>query len=370
MSPRQRGPQPHRGGPQPQPQQQRGPASSVAGGPPAPLPAPDECATLTPLIAAIEKIRNSRVIVYWTSPAAKVSAGVAMSLYDQLVAIGKTERIDLVLLTNGGDTDAPWRIVSLIREFCDHFGVLLPHQAMSAGTAISLGANEIIMTPLSVLGPIDPSRSHPLLPRREGSEEAEPISVQDMRHAMKFIREAAGSDKEMPYTPEAMAQIFTALFEKIHPLAIGAIEQSYALSKLVGKQCLGTHMDPVNDKEKISAIVDKLCDDFKYHGYQIGRKEARQVGLNAVDAPDDVDLALRNLFMFYAKRPMTPDPFPRSGNFFNHIAWLDSTALRFRCVSQNVIDGDNAKFVGDQWLAYSDPEPEAKETAPEGGEAG
>jgi hypothetical protein len=113
MSPRQRGPRPHHGGPQ----QQRGPADGV--GPPAPSPAPDECATLTPLITAIEQIRNSRVIVYWTSPAARVSAGVAMSLYDQLIAIGKTERIDLVLLTNGGDTDAPWRIVSLIREFCD-----------------------------------------------------------------------------------------------------------------------------------------------------------------------------------------------------------------------------------------------------------
>ena len=61
---------------------------------------------------------------------------------------------------------------------------------------------------------------------------------------MQFIREAAGTDKEMPYTPEAMAQIFTALFDKIHPLAIGAIEQSYALSKLIGMQCLGTHMDP------------------------------------------------------------------------------------------------------------------------------
>ena len=48
------------------------------------------------------------------------------------------------------------------------------------------------------------------------------ISVQDMRHAMQFIREAAGTDKEMPYTPEAMAEIFSALFDKIHPLAIGA----------------------------------------------------------------------------------------------------------------------------------------------------
>ena len=54
-------------------------------------------------------------------------------------------------------------------------------------------SNEIVMTPFASLGPIDPSRTHPLLPTREGAPEAEPISVHDMRHAMQFIKEAAAS---------------------------------------------------------------------------------------------------------------------------------------------------------------------------------
>jgi hypothetical protein len=33
-----------------------------------------------------------------------------------------------------------------------------------------------------------------------------------------------------------MTQIFTALFERVHPLAIGAVEQTYALAKILGKQ--------------------------------------------------------------------------------------------------------------------------------------
>jgi ClpP class serine protease len=40
---------------------------------------------------------------------------------------------------------------------------------------ICLGADEIVMTPLGALGPIDPSRTHPLLPKggkkRRGSAE-------------------------------------------------------------------------------------------------------------------------------------------------------------------------------------------------------
>lgn len=249
---------------------------------PAPNPVEEEKAALDALIKKLETARNSRVLVYWTSPIARIAEPVVMPLYDQLSKIGKVERLDLFLQTGGGDTEMPWRIVSLIREYCSHFGVLVPHRAASSGTLLALGANEIVMTPLSVLGPIDPSRSHPLLPRREGQDEAEPISVQDMRHAMQFINEAAGEDKK--YTPEAMAQIFSALFDKIHPLVIGAIEQSYALSKLIGTRCLETHMDRDGADEKIKSIVDTLCDDFKSHAYQIPRREAERIGLKVKDA--------------------------------------------------------------------------------------
>ncbi len=344
--------------PQPMPaaviQSPAGPQANASTGPPAPAPPADEKQKLDALIVALEKARGSRVLVYWTNPMARLSEAVVLSLYDQLTAIGKTPKLDLFLNTGGGDTELPWRVVSLVREFCDEFAVLVPHRAASAGTLIAMGADEIVMTPLGVLGPIDPSRTHPLLPRREGAEEAEPISVQDMRHAMQFIREAAGSDKEIPYTPEALAQIFAALFDKIHPLAIGAIEQSYALSKLIGTQCLSTHMDPDADGAKIKEIVDRLCDDFKSHAYQISRAEARKIGLKAVDAPEDVEKAMMELFRFYIARPFTPSSPPKPGQQFQaHIAWLDSTAMHFRVEANYVQQADEtAKPAGDQWVAY------------------
>lgn len=247
-------------------------------------------------------------------------------------------------------------MISLIREFTDHLGVLIPHRAASSGTLIALGANEIVMTPLAVLGPIDPSRTHPLLPAPSGGE-PEAVSVQDMRHAMQFIREAAGGNAEMPYTPEAMAQIFTALFDKLHPLAIGAIEQSYALSKLIGTRCLGTHMDPVKDEPMIKSIVDKLCDDYKSHNYQISRAEAREIGLNAINAPQPVESALMDLYKLYNARPvMPPAPSspPKAGTIIQaQLAWMDSTACTFRVEGAYAVDANgNAKPVGDAWTPY------------------
>jgi hypothetical protein len=293
-------------------------------------------------------------LVYWISELGRISGSAVRSVYDQLEAIGKTKKLDLILYTTGGDVDVPIRLVTLMREYCEVLGILLPHRAHSAGTLLALGGDEIVMTPLSVLGPIDPSRSHPLLPRREGATESEAISVQDMRHAMEFIRNAAGQGKEMPYTPEAMAQIFTALFDKIHPLAIGAIEQSYSLAKLVGKKCLATHMDRVKEGAQIDGIVDKLCDDYKSHSYEIGRREARTVGLKVTDAGPDLHAALVRLLKFYVSRPVFPKPIPPKGKSFKaQIAWLESTALHFRVeASYRVEEGGTQKYLGDQWLPY------------------
>jgi hypothetical protein len=316
--------------------------------------AQEEKAALDALLAQLEQARSSRVLVYWTSPIARIADPVVIPLFDQLSAIGKTDRLDLFLQTGGGDVEVPWRVVSLVREYCDHFAVIVPHRAASAGTLLALGADEIVMTPLSVLGPIDPSRGHPLLPRREGQDEAEPISVQDMRHAMQFIREAAGSATDNPYTPEALAQIFAALFDKIHPLVIGAIEQSYALSKLIGTRCLETHMTADGDAAKIEQIVDTLCDDFKSHAYQIPRGEAKKVGLKVSDATEPEQAAITDLLKFYLQRPFMPTQQPKPGQPFQHrIGWLDSTTLHMTVESSGQVDNEGRmKSLGDKWIAY------------------
>jgi hypothetical protein len=283
------------------------------------------------LITDLEGLRGSRVIVYWLPPLAQISDDAVVPFYDQLRCIGSQSKIDVVLYTVGGATEIPWRLVTLIRSYCKEFGVLIPHRAHSAGTLLAMGADEIMMTPLGTLGPIDPSRTHPLLPVRENASEAEPVSVQDLRHAMQFIREAGGPGTEMPYTPDAMAHIFEALFDKIHPLAIGAIEHSYALAKLIGRKCLSTHMDPAKNGPAIDHIVDTLCDQLKSHSYQIGREEARDIGLKAVDAPVDVDNVLTQMMLFYSARQAVLVP-PTAGQSTTiPCGWIDSTTLHFQC---------------------------------------
>ena len=132
----------------------------------------------TDIIKKIESLRSSKVITYFTSDRqGPVNARIAMDIIPvisrQLRLIGKTPNIDLVLYSAGGDTMVPWRLVSMVREYCDKFSVLIPYKAHSSATMIALGADEIVMSDLSEISPIDPSTanvfnpSDPLAPQNK-----------------------------------------------------------------------------------------------------------------------------------------------------------------------------------------------------------
>jgi ClpP class serine protease len=64
--------------------------------------------------------------------------------------------IDLVLHTPGGLVLASEQIARALVEHAGKVTVFVPHYAMSGGTMIALAADEIVMDPNAVLGPVDP----------------------------------------------------------------------------------------------------------------------------------------------------------------------------------------------------------------------
>lgn len=107
------------------------------------------------LYKKLEKAYNSKVLVYVTSDRNNMATQIAPDVIDlfikQLDRIEICEKISLYLYTRGGDTAAAWNLVNLLRMYCDELQVIIPHKAHSAGTIISLGANEIIMTKQATL---------------------------------------------------------------------------------------------------------------------------------------------------------------------------------------------------------------------------
>jgi hypothetical protein len=315
--------------------------------PDAALPLPEEAFVL---ISQLQELRQSQLFTFVTVPGIIVRGDVVEQLYEQLHNIGRVPQIDLFLYSTGGETEIPWRLITLIREFCDRFAVLIPAAAYSAATHLAMGADEIVMGPLSELSPVDPARSHPLLPRSKEGELPEPISVQDLRHCVQFIKNEINSEGEISNaSPEAMAAIFAALFEKIHPLAIGAIQQSYALARLISTKALSTHMDPEANKEKIEQIVDTLSDKFFSHHYLIARQEAKEIGLNVTDADGQLWETMWALYKHY-KAYFTAARAIGNGQAARPIVWIDSIHQR-HILEEVLLVADNKPSGVSRWIS-------------------
>ncbi len=240
-----------------------------------------------PAREALEQVRGHSVIAYYLADGAQLADEQMLHLYEHLKRLGRRDKISLFLYSRGGSTVIPAKVVPLVREYCSEFAVLVPYRAQSSATMIALGADEIVMTEMSELGPVDPSRNHPLLPRvkqPDGEEVTLAVSVQDLRHVLGFIEREVGREK---MTPDAAALIYTALFEKVHPLAIGGLEQSYELAHQVSELVLGTHMDTATQGDEIRRIAERMGERYKEHTFPIGRREARDAGLKVVDATSE-----------------------------------------------------------------------------------
>lgn len=118
------------------------------------------------LIRQIEKKRGTRVIVLIHRQESLALFGVPLfrfiSIEDSeevLRAIRMTPPdmpIDIILHTPGGLVLASQQIACAL---CDHpakVTAFVPHYAMSGGTLIALAADEIVMDPHAMLGPVDP----------------------------------------------------------------------------------------------------------------------------------------------------------------------------------------------------------------------
>src|SRR5207249_4819743 len=126
------------------------------------------------LIESIEAARSSKVITYVTSTRKNFEAPMAMDairkVYDHLGEGEKVDNLDLFLHSNGGDGTVPWRLVTLIRERSKKFSVLVPFRAFSAATLTALGADEIVMHPMGMLGPTDATVTNAFNPRGPGNQ--------------------------------------------------------------------------------------------------------------------------------------------------------------------------------------------------------
>lgn len=266
------------------------------------------------LLAKIQKLRDTHVISYVTSTRSGLEIQMAMDsvrrVYDHLKLIGRPKsdtKVDLFLHSNGGDGTVPWRLVTLIREYASKMSVLVPYKAFSAATLTALGADSVVMHPMGMLGPTDPTVTNPFNPR-DPSNANQPIgiSVEDVTAYIALVKEDAGITHE-----DELVQAFNVLAQHVHPLALGNVKRSLSQSRMMARKLLALHMNKTEEEHKIKEIVDSLTSKLFYHGHPINRREAlEEIGLSTVeDAPQKLEDLMWRLYLDYEAEIKMEEPF-------------------------------------------------------------
>ena len=269
------------------------------------------------LLSKIEQRRQSKVLAYVTGDRQGVEAHIApdvLPLLEQHLSAmleDDPKQIDLFLYSRGGHSDTPWSIVTLIRELLGDrtFGVLIPSKAHSAATVIAVGADEIVMTPMAQLGPIDATISGgPHNPRDPNTGQPLPMSVEDVRGYMDLLDIYRFNDAE------ERIQAFSDLAKQVPPLGLGAVNRLLSQTRKVAEQLLRMRKEKLGDDD-IKRIVDALASAIGSHSHVIRRSEAREIGIKfAVNAEETrINDELLTLFAEYANMLQLDIPFDGQG---------------------------------------------------------
>ena len=261
------------------------------------------------LIRKIEQLRKSRVLTYVCSDrqgaAANIGEDAVRPMYEHVRRMGKTGKIDFYLYSRGGAVEVPWRIVSMLREYCDELDILIPYRAQSAATLIALGCDHIVMGPKAELGPIDPALNR-VTPQEGGTPVQEEIRVEDVMSYIGFIREKAGLGDQA-----AVADNVKILADKLSPWVLGNIYRTHSHIRMVARRMLSSHRERLDD-QRASLIVEALAEKIYLHGHGIARSEAKELGLAVENADGELESAMWNLLVLYEdamqmRRPVDPE---------------------------------------------------------------
>ncbi|GHV94190.1 peptidase [Spirochaetia bacterium] len=247
------------------------------------------------LYRKLEEKQNSRLLVYVTGDRLGLETSIGNDVYDFFVnhldKISPVPKISLYLYTRGGDTLAAWGIINLIKQFADELEVIIPSKCHSAGTLMTLGAKQIVMTKQATLGPIDPSVNHPLNPQIPGGppNARVPISVEAIEGYIQLVKEECEFNAEHDSN-----KLIEILSNYVHPLVLGQVYRAKAQIKMLSKRLLVGH---IQDDEKIDKIINFLCSASGSHDYTIHRREARdELGLNIITPSEDLYNIIKDIY--------------------------------------------------------------------------
>lgn len=257
----------------------------------------------TPIDKLLEKRSSNTMIVYITGDkqpvmSTKIHQEVLPLFYELLNEIGKKNKISLFLYSSGGSLEAPWAIANLLREYCNKLEIIVPFKAFSAATLLCLSADYILMTPLSVLSPVDPTGIFKI------KDETKHVQVEDITSFIDFSKQKLGLTKQ-----ESLTEVLKSLGSEIPPSKLGAVNRTHSLIRKVSSKMLSLSKISMTAAEK-KKLVNNLTEKLFSHNHHISRKEAKEIGFKNVRfATKEEEDLINSIYNYFVKKMELNKPF-------------------------------------------------------------
>lgn len=196
----------------------------------------------------------------------------------------KIEKMDLILHSGGGFAESAERIINSIYTYCDDLRVIIPRQAKSAATMVSMGASSIMMSDTSEIGAIDPQ-----LPNG--------IAVQSVIKAYDELRAIITEKQKKGESVDAEL----VSISKIDPVMLRECRKYMGLAKDIALKLLNKKMRASNPISTTEIETNFLDDSRTFsHGRLIGYKDARSLGLQ-IEYVDKFDEKWKLIWEIYIR---------------------------------------------------------------------
>lgn len=209
----------------------------------------------------------------------------------------KFEILDVIIQTRGGDINCAFNNVKLLRNSSKIINMIIPFYSKSAGTLMCIAGDNIIMTILAELGPLDtqireeqeggPPTYRSALNGFKALEQVQTHTLETLDMATKLILQRSGMKMSEAVT---LATNFAGntsgtLYRQLDPNKIGEYARALEIGERYGIIILTRYLGWT--KEKADITIKKLVKSYPTHSFIIDFDELCSLGFPAKSASEN-----------------------------------------------------------------------------------
>jgi len=240
-----------------------------------------------PLSEAVERLDTDFYL--YNGP---IMRSAVLGVIESVNAAKTREQATLLLVTNGGDPDAAFKIARYFQLRYSHFTVLIAGVCKSAGTLLAIGANELAFTPFGELGPLDiqMTKVDRFEQMQSGLVITDALNTLEERAMELVFKTTAGLVEQnqgmVSFTAatqvamESMKAIYSPVLARIDPEEIGTRSRAMRIAQDYGKRLQAASKNLNVDTLRL------LAETYSSHSFVIDQIEAESLFRNVRSATD------------------------------------------------------------------------------------